>query len=171
MSAVGFDLYSQMLREAVAEARGEPPIAHADIKVALPAKTYLPEEYVPEVDQRVLFYRRIAGAPTIEAIERVETELRERFGPMPEPARDLVAVARIRTIAAEAGLTDVSVVRRRILVGPISPDDGIRSAAAKIGAIYLDRERKFALAADAGGSPLETAKSLLDAILTGTERT
>ncbi len=170
MSAVGFDLYSQMLREAVAEARGEPPIAHADIKVSLPAKTFLPEEYVPEVNQRVLFYRRIAGAPTIEAIEHVDAELRERFGPMPEPARDLIAVARIRAMAADAGLTDVSVVRRRVMVGPISPNDGQRSGAAKIGAIYLERERKFALAADAGGSALETAKSLLDAILTATER-
>ena len=101
ISAVGFDLFAQMLMEAVSEARGEPLVAHPDIRVDLPLSAFLPEEYVPEVDERVRYYRRLAGSPTIEAVDAVAAELAERYGALPEPARNLVDIARIKALAAE----------------------------------------------------------------------
>ena len=81
MSAVGFDLFAQMLEQAVAATRegdagaadGLPP-ALSDITVNLPGHTYLPEEYVPDTDERVLWYRKIASAATMEDVEAIEQE-------------------------------------------------------------------------------------------------
>ena len=83
LSAVGFDLFAQMLREAVSEARGEPVVAHPEIRVDLPVPAFLPEEYVDAVDERVRVYRRLAGSPSIEAVDAVFAEMEERFGAGP----------------------------------------------------------------------------------------
>ena len=75
MSAVGFDLYAQMLREAVAEARGEPEIALPEVRVDVPVKAFLPEEYVEAADERVRFYRRLAAAGTPDGVESIVADL------------------------------------------------------------------------------------------------
>ncbi len=171
MSAVGFDLYSEMIREAVVEARGEPPVAHPEIRVDLPLAAFLPEEYVTAVDERVRFYRRLAGAPAVEAVHRVAVELAEAHGPLPEPAENLVAIARIRALAAEAGVRSVTLARRRLTVGPVSPSESARAALAAMGAITLEKDRSVALPLGYGVSVAEAAEGLLGAILAGTEHT
>lgn len=164
LSAVGFDLFSQMLMEAVSEARGEPVIAHPDIRVDLPVAAFLPEEYIAAVDERVLAYRRLAGSPTIEAVDRVARDLIERFGALPESARNLVDIARIKALAADAGLTDVSVARRRLVARPVSADSEGRSRAAALGAVYLEARREVAMPIGYGESVTASALALLGAI-------
>mgnify|MGYP002465694831 CR=1 FL=1 len=74
MSAVGFDLFAQMLNQAVNETRegvgasGELPPALSDITVNIPGHAYLPEEYIPDADARVLWYRKLASAATVEEV-------------------------------------------------------------------------------------------------------
>ncbi|MBE0417080.1 MAG: transcription-repair coupling factor [Coriobacteriia bacterium] len=165
MSAVGFDLYAEMIRQAVAEVRGEPVVAHPEIKVDLPVPAFVPEEYVDAVDDRVRFYRRLAGAPTIERVEQVAQELAEVHGVLPEPVRNLVEIARIRALAAETGVRTVSVVRRRLTMSPVSPSDVARGALAALGAITLERDRAVALPIGYGASVTESAARLLGAIL------
>ena len=169
MSAVGFDLYAEMIRQAVAEVRGEPSVAHPDIKVDLPVTAFIPEEYVSAADDRVRFYRRLAGAPSVERVEQVSRELAEAHGALPEPARNLVEVARIRALAAEAGVLTVSVVRRRLTLAPVSPSDEARGALAALGAITLERDRTVALPLGYGASVTESAAALLGAILAGSD--
>ncbi len=165
MSAVGFDLFAQMINEAVSEARGEPVAAFPDIRVDLPVAAFLPEEYVPAADERVRFYRRLAGSPSIEAIDAIATEMSETFGTPPEPARNLVAIARIRAMAAEAGAANVAIVRRRLTVWPLSLSDEKRGQLAAQGAIWLEREKKLARPLDYGESVTHAALSMLGAIL------
>ena len=167
LSAVGFDLFAQMLTEAVSEARGEPVVAHPDVRVDLPVAAFLPEEYVDAVDERVRFYRRLAGSPSIEAIDAVAAEMVERYGAPPVAARNLVDVARIRALAAEARATTVSVVRRRLTVAPLSLTDERKGELAALGAVWIERERKIALPVGYGESVTTAALGLLDAILAG----
>ncbi len=169
MSAVGFELYAQMLREAVSEVRGEPAVAFPEIRVDLPVPAFLPEEYVPDVDDRVRFYRRLAGAVTPEGAAKVAEELRSRFGGMPEAARNLVAAARIKAMAAEAGATSVSVVRGRVTVAPLVLSSEQRGRLAVSGAIYTERDRKVAFPAQPGATPVEATLEALDAILTAVD--
>ncbi|MBE0477103.1 MAG: transcription-repair coupling factor [Coriobacteriia bacterium] len=165
MSAVGFELYSQMLREAVAEARGEPLPEPLDVRVDLPVAAFLPEEYVPDTGERVRLYRRIAAAGTPEAVERLSAELTETFGPPPEAARNLLGVARLKTAVAEAGGSALTMSRSRVAVHPVSPGPEARGSLAKAGGLYLERDRKAVLPAAPGQAPIEAAAVLLDAIL------
>jgi transcription-repair coupling factor (superfamily II helicase) len=135
LSAVGFDLYAQMLREAVSETRGEPLIAHPDVRVDLPDSAFLPEEYVPAVDERVLVYRRLAGAATPDAVEAITSQLVQRYGALPAPAHALIGVARARALAAEIGATSVSLTRRRVTVRPVELSSAQRGLVAAAGCL------------------------------------
>ncbi|MDO9558031.1 MAG: transcription-repair coupling factor [Coriobacteriia bacterium] len=135
LSAVGFDLYAQMLREAVAETRGEPVIAHPEVRVDLPESAYLPDGYVPAIDERVLAYRRLAGAATPDAVEAVASELVQRYGAMPVPARALVGVARARVLVAELGAKSISLSRKRVSVQPLELSPSQRGLIAAAGGV------------------------------------
>lgn len=169
MSAVGFDLFAEMLREAVAETRGEPVVAYPEVKVDLPVPAFLPEEYLADVDERVRFYRRLAGSPTPEAVERVVADLREKHGALPEPARNLADIARIKATAAELGITNVNVVRRRIQVWPVALEGARRGEFAARGGLYMERDSKAVLPLDYGESVTGAVLGMLDAILSGAE--
>jgi len=164
LSAVGFDLFAQMLMEAVTEARGEPLVAHPDVRVDLPLAAFIPEEYLPEVDERVRYYRRLAGSPTIEAVDVVAAELRERFGALPEPARNLVDIARIKALAADGSITNVAVSRHRILLSKVELDDEQRGRVASLGAIYIERKKEVTFPLGYGESVTAAVLGALGAI-------
>jgi len=165
MSAVGFDLFAQMINEAVSEARGEPLVAYPDIRVDLPVAAFLPEEYVDAVDIRVRYYRRLAGSPSIEAVDAVAAEIIERYGAAPEPARNLMDIARIRAMASETGATNVSIVRHRLTISPLKISDERRGALSARGAVWVEREKKLAVPLDYGESVTHAALGILGAIL------
>ncbi|MDY0339869.1 MAG: transcription-repair coupling factor [Coriobacteriia bacterium] len=169
VGAVGFDLYAQMLREAVSEVRGEPLPAHPDVRVDLPVAAFLPEEYVPETDERVLLYRRIAAATTPEAVESLIAEIEGRYGALPSPARDLLTIARIKTVAAELGITTVSLVRHRISLSPVNLSDAERGLLAADGAVYVARTRSVHFVEMPGEAPGATAMRALGAILSAVQ--
>jgi len=158
MSAVGFDLYAEMLREAVAEARGEPVGEPLEVRVDLHVSALLPPEYVPAVDERVRLYRRLAGASSVEAVSQVAEELASRYGKPPEPARNLVDVARIRVLASDLGVDSVTVARRRLSIRPLEPSPEQRSLLVARGAIYRERERVLTV-------PLDWDASVIDAVI------
>jgi transcription-repair coupling factor (superfamily II helicase) len=84
IEAVGFDLYSQMLEEAVAEVRGEPVRTHIEPEVNLPVPAYLPDHYVPDVHQRLVLYKRFSQAPHPDDLNDLRAELVDRFGDAPD---------------------------------------------------------------------------------------
>ncbi len=168
LSAVGFDLYAQMLREAVADARGEALPVHTDIRVDLPAPAFLPEEYVSEVDERVRYYRRLASAFTPEAAAKIATELTERYGALPVAASNLIGVARARALAAEIGATSVAVTRNRVVVQPVSLTPEQRGHLATLGAVYVERDQKIQMPLAYGEAVVTGVLHTLDAILGST---
>ena len=117
LSSVGFDLFTQMLGEAVAEARGEVggDLAQSEVTINLPADFFLAEEYLPDVDRRVLAYRKLAGAVDLAEIDQLERETEERYGSMPQAAKNLFDRARIRVRAQRLGVTSVSLTSGRIV--------------------------------------------------------
>jgi len=165
VSAVGFDLYAQMLREAVSEVRGEPVPSHPDVRVDLPVNAYLPEEYVPEVDERVLFYRRIAAASSPEALEGIAADLEARFGAPPAAARDLLAVARVKVLAADTGISTVTLARHRLTLSPVSLSAEAHGRLAADGAVYVARTRSVHFVQAPHEPPGSTALRGLGAII------
>jgi transcription-repair coupling factor (superfamily II helicase) len=113
MAAVGFDLYSRLLAEAVEErkARREdrpPRVEKPQAVVDLPVEAHLPDDYVPEEAQKLELYRRLARARDAGDLAAFRQELTDRFGPMPQPVLRLIEVAELRLAAEAAGVGSIS---------------------------------------------------------------
>jgi transcription-repair coupling factor (superfamily II helicase) len=152
MSAVGFDLFAQMLATAVNATReGRPvgadllPPALSDITVNVPGTTLLPEDYVPAADERVMWYRRIASASVSALVEQIYGELREKRPDMPQEAENLFTKARIKAWAFEHHVQLISVVAGKLVVDPIDiPSDTMRTLR-RSKATWTPDKRKFRL--------------------------
>ncbi len=109
--AVGFDLYLRWLDETVKALRGQGVSGErpAPPEVVLDRAAQLPDGYVASDDVKLDFYRRLARAETSGDIQLLRDELRERFGPLPEPAETLIHMAWLRTVGATLGLQHVLV--------------------------------------------------------------
>ena len=145
LSSVGFDLFTQMLGEAVAEARGETrDVEQAEVTINLPADFYLAEEYLPEVDRRVLVYRQLAAAAELAEVDELQKETEERYGALPLAGRNLFDRARIRIRGQRLGLTSVSLTNGRLIYQGI---DVPRAVALKLkaeGALNYPKSHKLA---------------------------
>jgi transcription-repair coupling factor (superfamily II helicase) len=106
IEAVGFELYSELLDEAVRELRGEPPREEIDPDVQLPVPAIIPDGYMPDVHQRLFFYKRFAQAATDEELDEVRAEIVDRCGEPPEEVDALCDVmalkVRLRALAIRA---------------------------------------------------------------------
>ncbi len=89
IAAIGFDLYTQLLEEAVAEVRGEPPRTVVEPEVTLPLPALIPDDYVPDVHQRLVFYKRFAQAANPEELTDLRAELVDRYGEAPDEVDNL----------------------------------------------------------------------------------
>jgi transcription-repair coupling factor (superfamily II helicase) len=113
MAAVGFDLYSRLLAEAVESQKAElegraPVIVPPQAVVDLPLEAHLPDDYVPDEAQKLELYRRLARARTTGDIAAFRQEVTDRFGAMPQPVTRLVEVAELRLVAESAGVSSIS---------------------------------------------------------------
>jgi transcription-repair coupling factor (superfamily II helicase) len=118
IQGVGFDLYIRLVGEAVANFRGEAEEKAAEMKIELPINAHLPHDYVPGERLRLEAYRKLAAASTDEAIDGVVEELTDRYGELPQPVVNLIAVARFKVSARAAGLTDVALQGNFIKFAP-----------------------------------------------------
>ena len=112
--AIGFDLYTRLLEEAVADLRaeqtGEPLRPRTDlmqVSVDLPLEAYIPEDYIADLPSRLGAYGRLARAADTEEAVIIGEELRDRFGPTPAPVENLVYAVRIKALARAAGVESV----------------------------------------------------------------
>ncbi|MGH9025449.1 MAG: transcription-repair coupling factor, partial [Acidimicrobiia bacterium] len=111
IAAVGFDLYCQMVTEAVGELTGEVPPAPVEVTIDVPADAHLPREYIERDDVRMEAYRRLAAVTEPSDVDDVRTEWEDRYGPPPPPAAALLAVARLRAECVRLGVRTVTVQR------------------------------------------------------------
>ncbi len=145
MAAVGFDLYSRLLAEAVesrkAALEGRVPVVEpAQAVVDLPVEAHLPTDYVPDEAQKLELYRRLARARSADDLAAFQQEVLDRFGPLPGPVLRLVEVVELRLAAEAAGVASISreegwlvfrfgagltrATAMRLLAGPAAP--GVR---------------------------------------------
>jgi len=104
IATVGYDTYSQLIQEAVAELKGEPLRRRVMPPFEIALDAFIPEQYVPSEAQKITLYKRIAGLASLEEVQEMRDELGDRFGSLPGPVRRLLDVMRARARAAEAGM-------------------------------------------------------------------
>ncbi|MFP5257217.1 MAG: transcription-repair coupling factor [Acidimicrobiia bacterium] len=110
IAAVGYDLYCQMVTEAVAELKGEPVKEPAEIKLDLPLAANLPTAYVAKEELRLEAYRRLAAVTADAEVDDIRAEWEDRYGPPPPEAEALLQVARLRAECARTGIRELTVV-------------------------------------------------------------
>jgi len=167
IASVGFDLYVRLVGEAVEEFKTGGPVQEVpDIRVELPVDAHLPHGYVPGERLRLEAYRRIAEAADEAAIEGVREELADRYGPLPTPVENLLAVAGFRAHARRAGVTEVTLQGNYVRLAPVELPD---SATLRLQRLYPKTVVKPALrtilvprptTARVGGQPLRDTELL-----------
>ena len=160
LSSVGFDLFTQMLGEAVAEARGEVgDMEQAEVTINLPADFFLADEYLPEVDKRVLAYRKLAGATELAEVDALERECEESYGALPLAGKNLFDRARVRIRAQRMGCEVVSLTGGRLVYKGLDVPKNLVAKLKAKGAFVYPKTHKLAYPFRRG------AEDLLSAVL------
>ena len=109
VAEIGFDLYVKLLEEAVKELKGEPIEARIATRIETDIPAYIPETYVEDEKQRVIFYKKLVEARSLEEVADLEQELLDRFGCVPYEGLNLLEFQRLRILGAKAGIERVAV--------------------------------------------------------------
>lgn len=119
IASVGFDTYCQLLAEAIAERKGEQAALEEQREAVIDVKidAYVPNDYVPQVSQKIAIYQQLAKSRTQAQVEEVAAGVRDRFGPFPKPLENLVELTKLRAIALQKHVTRVIVDEKRLTLG------------------------------------------------------
>ena len=119
IAAVGYDLYCQMVTEAVAEMKGEPVRPPAEIKLDVPTDAFLPKDFVAKEELRLEAYRRLAAVTTTAQVDDIRTEWEDRYGPLPPAAEALLTVGYLRAECHRLGITDIVMSSDQARLAPL----------------------------------------------------
>ncbi len=121
IAAVGYDLYCQLVTEAVAEMKNEPiPQIVPELKLDVPTQAFLPVNYVFKEELRLDAYRRLASVTSRDDVDDIGAEWLDRYGPLPPPAQALLVVGQLRAECHRLGIRELVVANRRAKMFPIS---------------------------------------------------
>ena len=150
VAALGFELYMQMLDEAVAEMGGfdEAEDGTAEpVRLDVNVDAYIPADYIPYEQAKIDVHRRIAGAREVSEVKELEKELVDRFGPVPDPLLNLLTLQQARIKLGQAGARAVSFKQGRLAVTPIELDS-VRAKKLREqvpGALYESGKSQFSV--------------------------
>ncbi|GGK32071.1 transcription-repair-coupling factor [Caldalkalibacillus thermarum] len=115
INSVGFDLYSQMLKEAIEELKGERPQEEpVELEMDVHIDAYIPEDYVQDSKQKIEMYKKVAAVSTLEDVREVEEEFMDRFGAPPPPVGRLIKLSKLKAYAKRYKL-DTIVLKDQVL--------------------------------------------------------
>jgi transcription-repair coupling factor (superfamily II helicase) len=127
IAAVGFELYTELLEEAVSSLKGEDRVERVEPEIKLRIPAFIPEDYAPDPNQRLVIYKKLTQAASAEEISEIQEELTDRFGKLPMAAFYLLEVMRLRISFKLLLIKEVEFDGRRVIMTfhqktPVSPD-------------------------------------------------
>jgi transcription-repair coupling factor (superfamily II helicase) len=171
IAAVGYEMFTELLDQAVHEMRGTPVEEEIDVEVDLKIPAFIPESYVPDTSQRLAAYRRLSVARTEEEIAEVEMALIDRYGNLPTEARHLTEVVRVRLAARTLGAQSLERQGKTLLVTwsdpkRVDPARVVELVRASDGELRLlpDNRLRLHLPDKSPKVVLDSAKSLLQSL-------
>ncbi|MEK9629013.1 MAG: transcription-repair coupling factor [Nitrospinota bacterium] len=128
IASVGFDLYCKLVEDMVKDIRGEKVEPGIEVEIDLLVKGFIPNDYVPDLNQRLDFYRRIQLAGDKNECAALSREITDRFGPYPEPVQKLLALIEIRIFCQQLHINKVEMKNGKALLTlmpstPLSPEN------------------------------------------------
>ncbi len=162
IAEVGFDLYMRMVADAVDEFKTgyfEDKPKNVECKVELPINAHLPVSYIESERLRLDLYRRIADAQSDTALSEIKSELVDRFGEIPQPGIELLAVAALRLYAKSLGLTDIAFSGKHLRLTPIQLPESAQIKLARVfpGSIYKSATQILLVARPSSPNWIESA--------------
>ncbi len=113
--SVGYDLYVQLLEEAIRELRQEAvPKEKPQVSIDIPVDVYVPDDFVPSQRQKIELYKKVAAIESLEDADEVAEDILDRYGHPPVPVQNLLAVARVKVRARELGIVAISQQKERV---------------------------------------------------------
>jgi len=109
ITAVGFELYTEMMEKAVQELKGEEVLPEVDPEIRLGIPAYLPDSYIPDANQRLYFYKRLASLRNVPELDELKEEITDRFGPYNGIVDNLFLVMNLRRVLKEFLVQQISV--------------------------------------------------------------
>ena len=155
IAAVGYDLYCQLVTEAVAEMKGETPKIQVELKIDVPITAFLPNDYVAKEELRLDAYRRLVAVRTHADVQDIEAEWQDRFGELPEPAKSLLMVGSLRAECHRIGLREIIVSDNRAKLSPITlkASESMRLVRLSPSATYREQSNDLSIAIPRGQEP------------------
>ncbi len=168
VAAVGFEMYAQMLDDAVHEMQGEEPPSAAVVRVDLPVTAYIPPEYIAYEATKIDVHRHIARSGTLRELGDMRAELADRFGPAPEPVENLLTLQAIKLKATELRVGALGFRAGRLLIEGLDLDDDgaamLRTSQPR--AAYFKQKRTVNVHRDdSEENLLKWVETMLDAIM------
>jgi transcription-repair coupling factor (superfamily II helicase) len=145
IESVGMDMYLDLLSQAIAQLRGEKIAPKVEPEVNINLQAYLPEDYVDDVNQRLVLYRRIASVMTDADADDIELELADRFGRLPPQVEMLLDVARTKNVLRENLILSVDFADRQLMFA--FHEDAEKSLDKILGIVAAD-DRRFRFTPD-----------------------
>jgi len=168
IEAVGFELYTQMLDRAVREMKGEAAPDEAQTQLNLGLNIRIPAEYIPEENQRLRMYKRVAGVETESQLSDVSAELQDRYGEPPQAVRNLLDYAALKLLCMRVGVNAIERKRDTVTFkfqqsAAVDPEQLARFVSSQRGAQFTpDGMLKFALKVTAAGEVLRALRTVLE---------
>ena len=116
MNAIGFDLYMDMLNEAIAKIRGQEIPTVDDTQVDLSLTAMIPEKYIPDADMKMSAYRQVAAAGSRVELKGIAADWNDRFGPLPKPVQELLRVMELKYVAKSLGFSRIKPADAHVLL-------------------------------------------------------
>ena len=172
VAAVGFDMYLQILEQAVQELKGEEVVPEVEPEINLPVPALIPGDYVEDINQRLIFYRRFASAKSEEEVQEIGDELRDRFGPWPQVLENLLEIMNLKLLLKKAKVRRIFTEKEKVVLSfdpnaPLDPQRLVAAVAQGRGKREFTPDQRLKLRlADRGGKGMlpEIKKLLLEII-------
>ncbi|MCD4689663.1 MAG: transcription-repair coupling factor, partial [Desulfuromonadaceae bacterium] len=170
--AIGFEMYSELLEETINELKGQQREDRVDPEIRLGLSAFLPEKYLPDPNQRLVFYKKLAAAADEGALYRAADELRDRYGALPEPAKLLLEVMKLRVLMKQLRIEQAEYDGRQLVFAfradtPVAPEQ-ILALVRPEGSLFTfspDYRLSLRCGRQAGETLLDTAKKALQGFL------
>jgi transcription-repair coupling factor (superfamily II helicase) len=145
IAAVGYEMFLQLMEDAIADLKGEPSVRPLDPEINIQLSAYFSESYIPDIDQRMMLYRRLARMEDLQEIGDIRAELADRFGPLPEEATHLLFKIMLKVLARRAGVSRLDLKDQKLAL--VFSETHTKNASALAGLILGDPDQ-FELSPD-----------------------
>jgi len=169
VAAVGYQMYIELLEEAISELQGLPPKSDLDPDLNFDVTGFIPEDHVPDTGQRLALYQRLAGSEDALEVEEISAEVRDRFGPPPPPLENLFRMMSVKAMARRLGALGVEATRKTVTVHlsdrtPLDPQKvlGLVTAPSSPYRVTPDMRLRCRIREGTRSDSIEAAQAVVD---------